>query len=80
MTSNVPRMIHTKYILRRSPLAANKAASTIVDVLKRHLAVYVGECLIQAEEEYRFDHPMGDLTIPCSEEIFNNVTNTLGGL
>ncbi|OMO92863.1 Auxin responsive SAUR protein [Corchorus olitorius] len=26
--------------------------------------------LSQAEEEYGFNHPMGALTIPCSEEAF----------
>ncbi|CAN1852700.1 Auxin-induced protein X15 [Linum perenne] len=26
-----------------------------------------------AEEEFGFDHPMGGLTIPCSEEIFASV-------
>ncbi|KAL4280653.1 hypothetical protein GQ457_03G002200 [Hibiscus cannabinus] len=26
--------------------------------------------LTQAEEEYGFDHPMGGLTIPCTEEAF----------
>ncbi|CAN1162734.1 Auxin-responsive protein SAUR22 [Linum perenne] len=29
-----------------------------------------------AEEEYGFDHPMGGLTIPCSEETFNYVIST----
>ncbi|KAK8699046.1 hypothetical protein V6N13_115143 [Hibiscus sabdariffa] len=26
--------------------------------------------LSEAEEEFGFDHPMGDLTIPCSQEAF----------
>ncbi|KAL1548333.1 Auxin-responsive protein saur27 [Salvia divinorum] len=30
-----------------------------------------------SEEEYGFDHPMGGLTIPCSEEAFLNVTSCL---
>ncbi|CAN1161289.1 Auxin-responsive protein SAUR24 [Linum perenne] len=29
-----------------------------------------------AEEEYGFDHPMGGLTIPCSEETFNYVISS----
>lgn len=33
------------------------------------------ELLSMAEEEYGFDHPMGGLTIPCSEDIFINVTS-----
>ncbi|KAK6143418.1 hypothetical protein DH2020_023766 [Rehmannia glutinosa] len=28
------------------------------------------ELLSQAEEEFGFHHPMGGLTIPCSEDIF----------
>ena len=28
------------------------------------------DLLSQAEEEFGFAHPMGGLTIPCSEEIF----------
>ena len=35
------------------------------------------ELLSMAEEEFGFDHPMGGLTIPCSEEIFVNVTSCL---
>ncbi|CAN1234400.1 Auxin-responsive protein SAUR21 [Linum perenne] len=30
-----------------------------------------------AKEEFGFDHPMGGLTIPCSEEIFISVTSNM---
>ncbi|KAK7351905.1 hypothetical protein VNO77_11665 [Canavalia gladiata] len=30
-----------------------------------------------AEEEFGFSHPMGGLTIPCTEDIFVNVTSGL---
>ena len=33
--------------------------------------------LSQAEEEFGFDHPMGGLTIPCTEEAFINLTFSL---
>ncbi|KAK8317293.1 hypothetical protein V6Z11_A13G098400 [Gossypium hirsutum] len=33
--------------------------------------------LSQAEEEYGFNHPMGALTIPCSEEVFIELTYNL---
>ena len=33
------------------------------------------EVLSQAEEEFGFDHPMEALTIPCSEDVFNNLTS-----
>ncbi|KAJ8767209.1 hypothetical protein K2173_013606 [Erythroxylum novogranatense] len=35
------------------------------------------DLLRRAEEEFGFDHPVGGLTIPCSEEIFINVTSSL---
>ncbi|KAL7118613.1 hypothetical protein ACP275_02G014000 [Erythranthe tilingii] len=35
------------------------------------------ELLCQAEEKFGFYHPMGGLTIPCSEKLFINVTSHL---
>ncbi|KAL9164858.1 hypothetical protein ABFS82_06G132500 [Erythranthe guttata] len=35
------------------------------------------ELLFQAEEESRFHHSMGGLTIPCSEESFIHLTSHL---
>ncbi|CAI0455518.1 unnamed protein product [Linum tenue] len=35
------------------------------------------DLLSMAEEEFGFDHPMGGLTIPCSEETFTHVTSGL---
>ncbi|XP_062077000.1 indole-3-acetic acid-induced protein ARG7-like [Humulus lupulus] len=35
------------------------------------------ELLIQAEEEYGYDHPMGGLTIPCTEDAFINIISNL---
>ncbi|KAL7156509.1 hypothetical protein ABFS83_02G015000 [Erythranthe nasuta] len=35
------------------------------------------ELLCQAEEEFGFHHPMGGLTIPCSEELFIDLTSHL---
>ncbi|KAJ9189631.1 hypothetical protein P3X46_000900 [Hevea brasiliensis] len=35
------------------------------------------ELLIQAEEEFGYDHPMGGLIIPCSEYIFIDVISCL---
>ncbi|KAG2703233.1 hypothetical protein I3843_06G121100 [Carya illinoinensis] len=32
------------------------------------------ELLNKAEEEFGFNHPMGGLTIPCSEDIFVDLT------
>ena len=37
------------------------------------------DLLCQAEEEFGYDHPMGGLTIPCTEEAFESVTSFLCG-
>jgi len=37
------------------------------------------ELLIQAEEEFGYDHPTGGLTIPCSEDVFEDITSCLNG-
>ncbi|KAK6159551.1 hypothetical protein DH2020_006865 [Rehmannia glutinosa] len=36
------------------------------------------DLLCQAEEEFGFHHPMGGLTIPCSEDLFVDLTSRLG--
>nr|KYP68294.1 Auxin-induced protein X10A [Cajanus cajan] len=38
------------------------------------------DLLRQAEEEFGYDHPMGGLTIPCSEDVFQNITSHLNRL
>jgi len=35
------------------------------------------DLLCQAEEEFGYDHPMGGLTIPCSEDVFQHITSCL---
>ncbi|RZC09514.1 Auxin-induced protein 15A [Glycine soja] len=35
------------------------------------------DLLSQAEEEFGYDHPMGGLTIPCSEDVFQRITSCL---
>ncbi|KAL6183673.1 hypothetical protein ACLB2K_045084 [Fragaria x ananassa] len=35
------------------------------------------DLLTQAEEEFGYHHPMGDLTIPCSEDTFIDFTSRL---
>ncbi|XP_020214393.1 auxin-induced protein 6B-like [Cajanus cajan] len=37
------------------------------------------DLLCQAEEEFGYDHPMGGLTIPCSEDVFQHITSRLNG-
>ena len=38
------------------------------------------DLLNQAEEEFGYNHPLGGLTIPCSEDIFTDVASRLGAL
>ncbi|KAK7312280.1 hypothetical protein VNO77_36037 [Canavalia gladiata] len=38
------------------------------------------DLLNQAEEEFGYDHPMGGLTIPCSEDVFHHITSSLNGI
>ncbi|CAH1433611.1 unnamed protein product [Lactuca virosa] len=55
---------------------------------KKHFVVPVSllskpsfqDLLHQAEEEYGYDHPMGGLTIPCSQHIFFDLATSLGAL
>ena len=35
------------------------------------------DLLIQAEDEYGFDHPIGGLTIPCTEDAFVDLISSL---
>ncbi|CAJ2679474.1 auxin-induced SAUR [Trifolium pratense] len=38
------------------------------------------DLLSQAEEEFGYDHPMGGLTIPCTEDAFQHIISCLNGL
>ncbi|CAH2075862.1 unnamed protein product [Thlaspi arvense] len=98
MAIRVPRVLQSsKQILRQAKLISSSSSSSLDDVPKGYLAVYVGErkmkrfvvpisylnqplfqdLLRKAEEEFGFDHPMGGLTIPCSEEIFIDLASRL---
>ncbi|EYU35290.1 hypothetical protein ABFS82_06G130800 [Erythranthe guttata] len=35
------------------------------------------ELLFQAEKEFGFHHPMGGITIPCTEDLFIDLTSRL---
>ncbi|KAD6453894.1 hypothetical protein E3N88_08603 [Mikania micrantha] len=38
------------------------------------------ELLQLAEEQFGYDHPMGGLTIPCSEDMFADIASRFGAL
>ena len=35
------------------------------------------DLLNQVEEEFGYEHPMGGLTIPCTEDVFLDITSRL---
>ncbi|XP_024964576.1 auxin-responsive protein SAUR21-like [Cynara cardunculus var. scolymus] len=38
------------------------------------------ELLYESEKEFGYNHPMGGLTIPCSENMFTDLASRLGAL
>uniref|UniRef100_A0A251UMQ7 Putative small auxin-up RNA n=1 Tax=Helianthus annuus TaxID=4232 RepID=A0A251UMQ7_HELAN len=39
---------------------------------------FVSGLTASAEEEFGYNHPMGALTIPCSEDVFTDLASRLG--
>ncbi|XP_030522938.1 auxin-responsive protein SAUR21-like [Rhodamnia argentea] len=85
--------MHAKQILGQSLLIGREAVSVpkgylAVYVGQRQKKRYVvpvsflnqplfRDLLRKAEEEFGFDHPMGGLTIPCTEDTFIALTSWL---
>ncbi|KAM7470895.1 hypothetical protein LguiA_009078 [Lonicera macranthoides] len=94
MAIRMPRIIHPKQILRRSSFATGLdvpkgyLAVYVGQQEKKRFVIPISflnqtsfqDLLSQAEEEFGFHHPMGGLTIPCSEDIFIDLTSRLNGL
>ncbi|KAK9108988.1 hypothetical protein Sjap_017048 [Stephania japonica] len=95
MAIRLPGKLQNKHIFRRSVHSSASAvvpkghiAVYVGDSQKRRFIVPISylnhpsfqQLLNQAEEEFGFDHPMGGITIPCSEEIFFDVTQSLSCL
>ncbi|KAJ0433874.1 putative small auxin-up RNA [Helianthus annuus] len=36
------------------------------------------ELLYQSEQEFGYNHPMGGITIPCSEDVFTDLASRFG--
>ncbi|KEH19499.1 SAUR-like auxin-responsive family protein [Medicago truncatula] len=58
--------------IRRASFSSSQT-SKVLNVPKGYLAV-------QDEEELGYDHPMGGLTIPCTEDVFLHITSHFNGL
>ncbi|AES89352.2 SAUR-like auxin-responsive family protein [Medicago truncatula] len=56
----------------RLPGIRRSSSKTVDGIPKGYLAL-----LSQSEEEFGYDHPMGGLTIPCSEDAFLQLTSWL---
>ncbi|KAM7475111.1 hypothetical protein LguiB_022354 [Lonicera macranthoides] len=92
MAIRMPRIINAKPILRRSSSSAANVPKGYFAVYvghqeKKRFVIPISflnqpsfqDLLSQSEEIFGFQHPMGGLTIPCSEELFIDLTSRLGG-
>ncbi|XP_057488632.1 auxin-responsive protein SAUR21-like [Actinidia eriantha] len=73
MAIRMPRIIHSKQILRRSSSATSKALSAALDVPKGYLAVYVGE-----SEKKRFVVPISYLSQPSFQDLLSQSEEEFG--
>ncbi|MBA0704904.1 hypothetical protein Golax_017130 [Gossypium laxum] len=92
MGFSLPRIVNAKPSLKRTLLSSetivipkghflvyvgeveNKRFIVPISFLKHHS---FQNLLSQAEKEFGFNHPIGALTIPCSEEAFIDLTFNL---
>nr|AMQ09526.1 small auxin up regulated protein [Boehmeria nivea] len=70
-TKNIPRGFLAVYIGEKSNM---KRYVIPVSYLNQPSFQYL---LSQSEEEFGFNHPMGGLTIPCTEDAFINLISCL---
>ncbi|KAJ4716688.1 Auxin-responsive protein [Melia azedarach] len=83
-----PRIVHAKQAVRQPEgtiVPKGHLAVYVGKIEKKRFFIPISylkhpsfqNLLSQAEEEFGFDYPMGGLTIPCSEEVFMELTNSL---
>ncbi|CAA3013247.1 auxin-responsive SAUR21-like [Olea europaea subsp. europaea] len=87
MAIRMARIIQSKQIFRQfskdTGVPKGHIAVNVGEIQKKRFVIPLThlnqslfqDLLSQAEEEFRFDHPMGGLTIPCSEDIFTDLTS-----
>ena len=89
----IPGVVHAKKLLRMKTTSLSNGkdvpkgccAVYVGEVQKKRFVIPVSylnheefkALLSQAVEEYGYSHPMGGLTIPCSEHIFLSLTSRL---
>ncbi|KAK8582409.1 hypothetical protein V6N13_069187 [Hibiscus sabdariffa] len=92
MVFRLPRIVNAKPSLKRTLSSSETTvvpkghfAVYIGEAEKKRFVVPISflkhplfqNLLTQAEEEFGFNHPMGALTIPCDEEVFNDLISSL---
>ncbi|KAL1324259.1 hypothetical protein HN51_034414 [Arachis hypogaea] len=91
MAIRLPSVLSAKHILRRQASATSMEvpkgyfAVYVGEGEKKRFVIPVSvlnqpsfqELLSIAENEFGFSHPMGGLTIPCSQDLFMSLTSTL---
>ncbi|KAL7587615.1 hypothetical protein Lser_V15G40276 [Lactuca serriola] len=70
-------LAHQQWIYQKAILQEKKRFVVPVSLLSQPS---FQDLLHQAEEEYGYDHPMGGLTILCSQHIFYDLATSLGAL
>ncbi|XWS62689.1 hypothetical protein CRYUN_Cryun06bG0032600 [Craigia yunnanensis] len=89
MGFRLPRIVNAKQSLKRTLSSSDTTVVTkghfavyVGEAEKKRFVVPISflkhpsfqNLLSQAEEEYGFNHPLGALMIPCSEEAFTDLT------
>lgn len=91
MAIRLLRILSSKQVLRKSNSFSNQStpkghvAVYVGDNEKKRFVIPISflnepsfqDLLSKAEEEFGFNHAMGGLTIPCSEDMFIDLTSHL---
>ncbi|XP_050233803.1 auxin-induced protein 15A-like [Mercurialis annua] len=92
MGIRLPRIMNAKQIVKKMMLTQETAdvpkghfAVYVGETEKKRFAVPLSclkhpsfqKLLSQSEEEFGYNHPMGGLTLPCSEQVFSDLIFSL---
>ncbi|KAF4379605.1 hypothetical protein F8388_023622 [Cannabis sativa] len=75
MAFGLSGFVQGKKALRRSLSGIKEATLKCSTIPKGYFAVYVQ--MEMNAHKFGYEHPMGGLTIPCSEDIFIDITSQL---
>lgn len=85
MAIRMPRIINAKKMNDKSSNVPKGYIAVYVGDEKKRFTISISclnqpsfqVLLRQAEEEFGFDHPTGGLMLPCSEDVFIDITSQL---